>query len=166
MQTGMSKTRWAVLCTGVFLTLGLAAPADAGWWKSRYSDECDECPAPGRVCRRCHGRGCPYCSQCFRPVDPVYCDFRDRQVYSAQGYGVPVTVPLAPIVRTYNYSWGIPSTRLSRAGGYTAWNSERPFSQNGGRLPGGRYPTVYQPTDTTQFGVYYNYVPTWQPRQW
>jgi hypothetical protein len=34
--------------------------------------------------------------------------------------------------------------------------------------PGGgfiaNYPTVYQPTDTTQLGYYYNKVPTWQSR--
>ena len=77
-----------------------------------------------------------------------------------------MTVPLAPIVRSYNYGWGIPSTRFSRVGSYSAWNPDATFSQNGGRLPGGLYPVVYHPTDTTQMGVYYNYVPTWQPRRW
>lgn len=47
-------------------------------------------------------------------TDPNYADQRDGGLYSAQGYGVPVTVPLAPNVRhTYNYGWGIPSSRLT-----------------------------------------------------
>lgn len=48
------------------------------------------------------------------PVDPGYADGRDGQVYAAQGYGGAVSVPLAPVVRhTYNYGWGIPSSRLT-----------------------------------------------------
>ncbi len=48
------------------------------------------------------------------PVDPAYFDRRDGQVYAAAGYGGPVSVPLAPVVNhTYNYSWGIPSSRLT-----------------------------------------------------
>ncbi len=121
--------------------------------------------APGRVCRFCHGRGCGYCRHCYVPVEGYgiggYCDPRDTRIYSAQGYNVPVTVPLAPVCRTYNYGWGIPSTRLTRAGSYSAWYPDVAFTQRGGRLPGGRYPVVYQPTDTTQFGFYYQYVPTW-----
>ena len=47
-------------------------------------------------------------------VDPYQFDKRDGQLYGAQGYGVPVAVPLAPNVHhTYNYSWGIPSSRLT-----------------------------------------------------
>lgn len=48
------------------------------------------------------------------PVDPGYFDGRDGQVYAAQGYGGAVSVPLAPTVRhAYNYSWGVPSSRLT-----------------------------------------------------
>lgn len=48
------------------------------------------------------------------PVDSGYSDSRDSQVYAAQGYGGAVSVPLAPTVRhAYNYSWGIPSSRLT-----------------------------------------------------
>lgn len=48
------------------------------------------------------------------PVNPDYFDQRDGQVYAAQGYGGPVSVPLAPVVHhTYNYSWGVPSSRLT-----------------------------------------------------
>lgn len=128
-----------------------------------------DCP-PGyasgaRVCRFCRGRGCGYCRHCYVPVNGYgyggYCDPRDRLLYSAQGYNVPVTVPLAPVCRTCNYGWGVPSTRLTRAGSYSAWYPDVAFTQRGGRLPGGLYPVVYQPTDTTQFGFYYQYVPTW-----
>jgi hypothetical protein len=48
------------------------------------------------------------------PVNPGYADPRDCQVYSAQGYYGPVAVPLAPVVHhTYNYGWGVPSSRLT-----------------------------------------------------
>jgi hypothetical protein len=48
------------------------------------------------------------------PVNPYYSDPRDGQAYAAQGYGVPMAVPLAPVVaHTYDYSWGIPSSRLT-----------------------------------------------------
>ncbi len=47
-------------------------------------------------------------------VDPYHFDQRDGQLYGAQGYGVPIAVPLAPNVHhTYNYGWGIPSSRLT-----------------------------------------------------
>ena len=47
-------------------------------------------------------------------VDPYQFDKRDGQLYGAQGYGVPIAVPLAPNVHhTYNYGWGIPSSRLT-----------------------------------------------------
>jgi hypothetical protein len=47
-------------------------------------------------------------------VDPNYSDPRDRQIHGAQGYGIPIAVPLAPTVRhTMNYSTGIPSSRLT-----------------------------------------------------
>ncbi len=47
-------------------------------------------------------------------VDPYQFDQRDGRLYGAQGYGVPIAVPLAPNVRqTYNYGWGIPSSRIT-----------------------------------------------------
>jgi hypothetical protein len=97
------------------------------------------------------------------PAIGYYYDVRDTRTYAAQGYNVPVTVPLPPITRTYNYGWGIPSARLSPVGGYSRWYPDVPFTQNGGRLPV-NYQVIYQPTDTTQTGIYYTYVPTWQPR--
>ena len=64
----------------------------------------------------CGGGGCPPLGlySMVYPLNPHHVDRRDAGIYSAQGYGVPVTVPLAPNVeQTYNYSWGIPSSRLT-----------------------------------------------------
>ncbi|MEX0703238.1 MAG: hypothetical protein WD069_14185 [Planctomycetales bacterium] len=48
------------------------------------------------------------------PVNPWHFDQRDGRIYAAEGYGVPMAVPLAPNVEhTYNYGWGIPSSRLT-----------------------------------------------------
>lgn len=64
----------------------------------------------------CHGHGCSpvgYYGMVY-PLNPYYVDQRDTNVYAAQGYGVPMSVPLAPVVRdTYNYGWGVPSSRLT-----------------------------------------------------
>lgn len=47
-------------------------------------------------------------------ITPNHFDPRDGRVYAAQGYGIPVSVPLAPQVDfTYNYGWGIPASRLT-----------------------------------------------------
>lgn len=64
----------------------------------------------------CGGAGCkPFGHySVVYPVDPCYADARDGQVYAAQGVNGPVSVPLAPNVRhTYNYGWGVPSSRLT-----------------------------------------------------
>lgn len=47
-------------------------------------------------------------------ANPNYSDPRDSQIYAAQGWGVPMSVPLAPTVRhTMNYSSGMPASRLT-----------------------------------------------------
>lgn len=47
-------------------------------------------------------------------LNPGYTDPRDGQTFAAQGYGIPISVPLAPVVGDqYNYSWGLPSSRLT-----------------------------------------------------
>jgi hypothetical protein len=52
--------------------------------------------------------------QIVYPVDPWYGDARDAGVYAAEGYGGPMSVPLAPVIRhTFNYGWGVPSSRLT-----------------------------------------------------
>lgn len=62
------------------------------------------------------GAGSPFHGKYSRvyPQDVYYFDQRDSQLYAAQGYGVPMAVPLAPTVgHAYNYSWGVPASRLT-----------------------------------------------------
>lgn len=62
------------------------------------------------------GAGVPFHGKYARvyPQDPYYFDQRDGQAWGAQGYGMPMAVPLAPVVgHSYNYSWGTPSSRLT-----------------------------------------------------
>lgn len=64
----------------------------------------------------CCGAGCPTVGayHMVYSANPDYFDPRDGRVYGAQGYGVPMAVPLAPNVEnTYNFGWGIPSSRLT-----------------------------------------------------
>ena len=155
MQTRTSLTKCGALCV-LLLMSTVTASVNAG----------GNCPSGN--CRWGSGWGSGSGwgggSSSLYTNQSYYYDVRDTRLYSAQKFNVPVTIPAAPMVRTYNYGWGIPSARLSPIGGYTAWYPDAPYTQNGGRLPGGLFPTVYQPTDTTQAGYYYNYVPTWQPR--
>lgn len=48
-------------------------------------------------------------------LNPGYAHPSDlNQGYAAQGYGGPISIPQAPNVRSnYNYSWGLPSSRLT-----------------------------------------------------
>ena len=62
------------------------------------------------------GKGIPWTGHYSRvyPVNPYHTDARDGQAWAAQGYGIPMAVPLAPVVgHTYNYGHGIPSSRLT-----------------------------------------------------
>lgn len=72
----------------------------------------------------CCGQGCPPkgCYHLLYAANPEYFDPRDGRVYSAQGYGIPVAVPLAPNVNhTWNYGWGIPSSRLTPVSRLPEW---------------------------------------------
>lgn len=60
----------------------------------------------------------------------------------------PATWGIATTPNTYNYYW---NARLAGV-------------PNGGQTGGLQYPMVYQPTDTTQMGFYYQAVPRWQYR--
>lgn len=64
----------------------------------------------------CCGEGCPPFGNYARvyATEPHYADARDSQVYASPTTGMPMAVPLPPNVRhQYNYSWGMPSSRLT-----------------------------------------------------
>jgi hypothetical protein len=92
------------------------------WLCAQFHQECHEkwnylhCKfgyfCPSGAC----GKGAPPigCYSMVYPLQPSYIDGRDTQVYAAPGYAGPVSVPLAPVVHhTYNYGWGLPSSRLT-----------------------------------------------------
>ena len=96
-----------------------------GWHGSCLGGLCPHC---GILCSPCalpcalwhslkhYHRGlCPVGVYCHaHAVNANYFDPRDGRLYAAQGYGIPVSVPLAPQVDfTYNYGWGIPASRLT-----------------------------------------------------
>lgn len=69
----------------------------------------------------CCGRGCPPVGKYHMTYadQPGYTDPRDGQMYAAQGYGMPMTVPLAPNVNhQYNYSATLPASRVTHIGNY------------------------------------------------
>jgi hypothetical protein len=92
-----------------------------GKWKSHgyYSNGfCDyfKCKFGYFFPTGCGGAGCPPLGKYARvyPQNPNYFDHRDGQIWAAQGYGVPIATPLAPVVgHQYNYSWGTPASRLT-----------------------------------------------------
>lgn len=78
----------------------------------------------------CCGQGCPPVGkyQITYADQPSYADPRDGQLYGAQGYGMPMTVPLAPNVhQAYNYSSGLPSSRLTPISNYNPATSPQPL---------------------------------------
>lgn len=78
----------------------------------------------------CCGQGCPPVGkyQIVYADQPGYVNPKDTQMYGAQGYGMPMTVPLAPNVNyTYNYSSGIPSSRITHIGNYNPQTSPQPL---------------------------------------
>jgi len=100
-----------------------------GTWMTRMHRKAyGDCKRGGcRSCRRrkcgyfhpsgCCGGGCPVVGKydMVYSANPTYFDPRDGRLYSAQGHNTPMAVPLAPNVRySYNYGWGIPSSRLTR----------------------------------------------------
>ena len=78
-----------------------------------------------------HGnQGSPLCGkyQITYANQPSYADARDGQAWGAQGYGMPITVPTAPVVRySYNYSHGTPASRLTPLSTYNPATSPQPL---------------------------------------
>jgi len=97
------------------------------------------------ILRGCGGKGTPLCGHynVVYPVDPWYGDARDGGVYAAEGYGGPMSVPLAPVIRhTFNYGWGVPSSRLT------------PVSHLATGPAWGPNPYGYGPPCPPQYGAY------------
>jgi len=97
------------------------------WWRGQQinyqtrNQRLSNCLFGWMVPSGCCGQGCPPFGKYHVTYadDPGYADSRDGQAYGAQGYGVPMTVPLAPNVRySYNYSSETPSSRLTPIGQY------------------------------------------------
>lgn len=57
-----------------------------------------------------------------------YADPRDGGIYGAQGYGVHMTVPVAPnVLHQYNYGWGLPSSRITPISNVAPYTLPRPL---------------------------------------
>lgn len=135
--------RLVIVCLGAAAWLGAdlaglsaAEPAGSAVVRANYGDyyDCNDCP-PDHCksgCCLCAklSRHCQYCKEKLRrshykyiPLDPGYRDARDvGPLYSEQGYNVPIASPLAPVVMySYNYSWGLPASRLTRVGPPHRW---------------------------------------------
>ena len=60
---------------------------------------------------------------------PDYVNPADTQLYGAGQYGMPITVPLAPTVNyQYNYSSGVPASRITTIGTWNPQTSARPLN--------------------------------------
>lgn len=80
------------------------------------------CMTPSGAC----GQGAPLIGkyQITYASQPSYADPRDGLAWGAQGYGMPITVPAAPVVRySYNYSHGTPASRLTPLSTYNPTTS-------------------------------------------
>ncbi len=90
------------------------------------------------------------CDDCKHGHHGKHCNlFREHycKYPSDYGYTTPEKLPIYRRVVQYNQYFP------------NAWYG----TPNGGIAPGVAYPQIYQPTDTTQLGFYYQHVPFWQP---
>ncbi|MEY3458685.1 MAG: hypothetical protein RL215_1842 [Planctomycetota bacterium] len=92
-----------------------------------------------------NGVECQQCPDGQACNNPGCCLCRVR-LYPDAGWNPPVNMPV-----NYDWAW------------YGLAGPQAPYgAPNGGFVA--QYPSVYQPTDTTQLGYYYHKVPTWQPQ--
>jgi hypothetical protein len=90
---------------------------------------CDYCEYCGKGTGHCN-QGSPLFGhyQITYANQPSYADARDGQAWGARGYGMPITVPTAPVVRySYNYSHGTPASRLTPLSTYNSATSTQPL---------------------------------------
>jgi len=95
-----------------------------------YGDKVFQCLFGWAVPSGACGQGLPLVGK-YNMVyanQPGYVNPADTRLYSAQGYGMPMTVPLAPTVNhQYNYSSGIPSSRITTIGTWNPMTSPQPL---------------------------------------
>lgn len=92
--------------------------------------------------------GSQFASRWTRPLFPNSCAAKccATKAFPDAGWNPPAHMPV-----NYDGAW------------YGSYLPEHAYGTPGGGFIAS-YPTVYQPTDTTQLGYYYNKVPTWQSR--
>ena len=96
----------------------------------------------------CESRGSGLASKWTRPLCPGSCAAKccATKAFPDAGWNPPAHMPV-----NYDGAW------------YGTYLPQHAYGTPGGGFIA-NYPTVYQPTDTTQLGYYYNKVPTWQSR--
>lgn len=101
--------------------------------------QADQCRAP---------LGSRFASHWTSPLCPNSCAAKccATKAYPDAGWNPPAHMPV-----NYDGVW------------YGSYLPQHAYGTPGGGFIA-NYPTVYQPTDTTQLGYYYNKVPTWQSR--
>ena len=117
---------------------------------------CDPCQMDGRHGRRARRDDCNPCDQ-GSGISRIWTDCKcmndscigrccATKAYPDTGWAPPAHMPV-----NYDGVW------------YGAYHPQAWYGNPGGGFVA-NYPTVYQPTDTTQLGYYYHKVPTWQSR--
>lgn len=125
------------------------------WNNCPSCDSCQSCSVRGghrhlqhhaAQCRQ--PRGSRLASAWTRPLFPRSCAAQccATKAFPDAGWAPPAHYPV-----NYDGAW------------YGTYVPQHPYGTPGGGFIAA-YPTVYQPTDTTQLGYYYNKVPTWQTR--
>lgn len=133
------------------LSDGYAFGQSDGVYKSTQLNNCQSCNNHGgyQTANPCHD---PHCSRCVsawtRPLCPNGCLAKccATKAYPDAGWNPPTHMPV-----NYDGVW------------YGSYLPQHAYGTPGGGFIA-NYPTVYQPTDTTQLGYYYTKVPTWQSR--
>ena len=137
------------IIVGAALLAALAANAVA---------QCNECYDSSRGCRRACRGSCqmPYLKHAERRAAQY--NWHGNFNHSAYGQPIALVVPPTAQLQT-NWSWGAPSSRISRIDHQFGRDYPGPGAGSGGYRN-----TPLWPADTAQFGVYYVRGP-WYPTQ-
>lgn len=128
------------------------AQQDCDCNQGNYQSEGLYQPTQWNSCEMCNSRGGARGSRLAsfwtRPLFPRSCAARccATKSFPDAGWNAPAHLPV-----NYDGAW------------YGSYLPQNAYGTSGGGFIA-NYPTVYQPTDTTQLGYYYNKVPTWQTR--